>query len=795
MGWSAVQPVVLNARIELHWSTDAEQAWYRRDLAGGGHEFVQVLPAQGIRRLAFDHGRMAEALRGPLGRRVEATKLPIDALRWSEGGRSLHVRCGERWLVGPVATLALQAQAEPAQDGLERVPRPSRNGGSETHFTVVNNSARKLVVTWSDAAGKRHGYGDVPAGEQRTLHTYAGHVWVLARDSGEIVVVAEAQAGGSRIEIDEALVARATKPQPDEAAPDRSPDGRFEAVVREHNVWLKPLAGGDAVALTSDGTAGDFYHGPFAWSPDSSHLTARRVKVGQRRTITLIESSPKDQVQPKSRTIRYDKPGDELDQPRPCLFNVAERKAIPVAGDLLTNTWSIDEVAWRADSFGFTLLYNQRGHQVLRVIEIDRRGQARSVIEERAATFIDYTNKVFYERIDQRGDLLWMSERDGWNHLYRFDTVSGSLKNRITTGSWVVRSVERVDADAGVIWFTAGGVNPGEDPYHVHHGRVSFDGTGLTWLTSGDGTHEVVWSPGRRWLMDTWSRVDAAPQHVLRDGNTGRQVMALEQADVSTLQESGWRPPERFVTKGRDGKTDIHGVIWRPKDFDATKRYPVVECIYAGPQAAHVPKTFKQRYRYQQDIADLGFVVAMIDGMGTSHRSKAFHDVCWKNLADAGFLDRIAWWKSAAATRPWMDLSRVGIYGGSAGGQNALGALLFHPEFYHVAVADCGCHDNRMDKVWWNEQWMGWPVGPHYAEQSNVTNAHKLQGKLMLIVGELDDNVDPQSTHQVAQALEKAGKDFELVVVHGHGHGAAETPFGKQKRAGFLVRHLGGPRD
>ena len=782
-------PSVLNARIELHWSDDGDSAWYRRQTSAGGHEFMQVLPRDGIRRPAFDHARAAEILRGLLGRPVEATKLPVDDLRWSDDGRTVQLRCGNRWFAGPIKTLDLQAQDAPPTKGLGRDLRPSRDGGDETNITIVNRSAKALTLQWCDSDTKRRDFGQIEPGAQRNQHTYAGHVWVLSRGGGAIVGVFEAQAGGMQVEITNDVVAAVTSPTTPPPAPRRSPDGRFEVKVREHNLWLHPVGAGEAIALTNDGTAADRFEGPFAWSPDSSHLAARRVVVGQHRTITLVESSPKDQVQPKSRTVRYDKPGDQLDQPRPCLIDVAQRKQIPVAQDLLTNTWSIDDLAWRSDSSAFTLLYNQRGHQVLRVIEINRSGQARSVIEERSATFIDYTNKVFYERHDTRGDVVWMSERDGWNHLYRFDAVSGSLKNRITTGQWVVRGVEHVDADAGLIWFTAGGVNPGEDPYHVHHGRVAFDGSGLTWLTAGDGTHEITWSPQRRFLIDSWSRVDAGPQHVLRDGVTGRQLIALEQADLSALRASGWTAPERFVAKGRDGTTDIHGVIWRPKGFDPAKRYPVVEYIYAGPHSAFVPKTFKTRFR-QQDAADLGFVVAMIDGMGTSHRSKAFHDVCWKNLADSGFPDRIAWWKSAAATRSWMDLSRVGIFGGSAGGQSALGALLFHPEFYHVAVADCGCHDNRMDKVWWNEQWMGWPIGPHYAEQSNVTNAAKLQGKLMLIVGELDDNVDPSSTFQVASALEKAGKDFELVVVHGTGHGAAETPFGSMKRAGFLVRHL-----
>src|SRR5581483_11536914 len=209
--------------------------------------------------------------------------------------------------------------------------------------------------------------------------------------------------------------------------------------------------------------------------------------------------------------------------------------------------------------------------------------------------------------------------------------------------------------------------------------------------------------------------------------------------------------------------------------FDPANKYPVIEQIYAGPQGAFVPKDFAS-YRYPQALAELGFVVVQIDGMGTNWRSKAFHDVCWKNLGDAGLPDRILWMKAAAAKYPSLDLTRVGVYGGSAGGQNALGALLTHGDFYKVGAADCGCHDNRMDKVWWNELWMGWPVGPHYAEQSNVTQAHRLQGKLLLMVGELDRNVDPASTMQVVNALIKANKDFELVVFPGAGHGAGSSP-------------------
>jgi dipeptidyl aminopeptidase/acylaminoacyl peptidase len=274
----------------------------------------------------------------------------------------------------------------------------------------------------------------------------------------------------------------------------------------------------------------------------------------------------------------------------------------------------------------------------------------------------------------------------------------------------------------------------------------------------------------------------------LRKSADGSLVKELERVDLAPLQQAGWRPPEVFTAKGRDGTTDIWGVIYRPTAFDPRRKYPVIENIYAGPHSSFVPKSFAA-FNQMQAQAELGFIVVQIDGMGTSNRSKAFHDVAWMNLKDAGFPDRILWHKAAAAKYTWYDISRVGIYGTSAGGQNSMGALLFHPEFYKAAVSAVGCHDNRMDKIWWNEQWMGWPIGPHYAESSNVDNAGKLQGKVLLVVGELDTNVDPSSTYQVVNALIKANKDFELLVIPGAGHGPGGV-YGERRRFDFFVRHL-----
>jgi dipeptidyl aminopeptidase/acylaminoacyl peptidase len=279
------------------------------------------------------------------------------------------------------------------------------------------------------------------------------------------------------------------------------------------------------------------------------------------------------------------------------------------------------------------------------------------------------------------------------------------------------------------------------------------------------------------------------PVTVLRDAATGAVVQTLERADLAAWQKAGWQTPEVFSAKGRDGQTDIWGIIVRPTNFDPKRQYPVIENIYAGPQDSFVPKSFMSNNLGMHELAELGFVVVQIDGMGTSNRSKAFHDVCWKDLKDAGFPDRIKWLEAAARRYPALDLSRVGIYGTSAGGQSAAVAVLLHPEFYKAAVASCGCHDNRIDKMWWNEQWMGYPIGPHYAACANVTYANQLRGNLLLMVGEMDDNVDPASTYQLADALIKANKDFELVVLPNQGH-TSGGDFGERKRRDFFVRHL-----
>lgn len=776
---------VLNQHLHAHWLGDHPQFWYPCQTATHRTAFVLVDAAAATKRPAFDHARLAAAWQTVLGKPVRPDALPITALRFSADDATLFFDgAGGSWTCA-LSTYAVTRGAPQQATELERDPRPSRASSDETALLLSNRTDGEIELWWIDLAGQRRSYGRLGSGQTRRQHTFAGHVWQATRADGSNLGVFEARADGAAAVFDGTLPP-APPPPPDR---NRSPDGRWLALIRDHNLWLKPAGDGAPVALSTDGTRDDRYALPVAWSPDSSRVLALKTREGDHRTITLIESSPSDHVQPQSRTVRYPKPGDRLPRPRPRLFDAAARRPVPVAEDLFDNPWSVGDLNWNAELGAFTLAYNRRGHQVLRVLAVACDGAVRTIIEERSPTFIDYAGKYYCHFIEGRRELLWMSERSGWNHLYRIDTASGKVLNAVTSGEWVVRGVEKVDASRGLVWITLSGIHPQEDPYFIHHARVNVDGSGFTLLTSGNGTHTVAWSPDRRYLIDTGSRVDQPPVHVLRDGETGRELLVAERADASALLATGWRAPEPFAAKGRDGKTEICGVIWKPDTFSPERRYPVIEDIYAGPHGAFVPKAFAP-FHGERVLAEKGFVVVRIDGMGTSNRSKAFHDVCWKNLGDAGFPDRIAWLRAAAATRPWMDLTRVGIYGGSAGGQNALRGMLLYPDFYKVGVADCGCHDNRMDKMWWNELWMGWPVGPHYAEQSNVTQAHRLQGKLMLIVGELDDNVDPSSTFQVVNALIKADKDFDLIVMTGTGHGAAETPYGTRRRADFFMRNL-----
>ncbi|MBN2162895.1 MAG: prolyl oligopeptidase family serine peptidase [Pontiellaceae bacterium] len=656
-------------------------------------------------------------------------------------------------------------------------PVRSGDNGRETAVIFINNTDHPVQLFWTDSSGIQSPYNTLEPGAFYRQHTFAGHAW-FANGLGFVAS-------------DEPGLAYLSPVQREPSSkPKRAESEQWTVSFRDNNLSVtersKP---GKKIQLTTDGTADCKYCGPTFESPDGRYLVAMKEQAGENRTIDLIEAAPRDQLQPRTLAIPYSKPGDRLAITKPVLFDLQTMKAIPLDDELFPNPWSVSEFHWSPDSDRFFFLYNERGHQTARLIAVQSKtGKAATVVEEKSSTFIDWTNKLKVHHLDKTDEAIWMSERSGWNHLYLINRKSGRI-TPITEGEWVVRGIERIDEEKREILLRVGGIYPEQDPYYIHYVRVGFDGSGLTRLTEGNGTHTISKSPQGGYYVDSWSRVNLPPVYELHRTSDGKKIMELGRADISEMLKCHPHLPEPFTAKGRDGQTDIYGVIFRPSDFDPGKKYPVVEDIYAGPQDFFVPKEFSP-WRGLQRLAELGFVVVKIDGMGTNWRSKAFHDVCFKNLKDAGFPDRIAWMKAAAKKYPWMDLSRVGVYGTSAGGQNAMRAVLDYADFYKAAYADCGCHDNRMDKTWWNEQWMGWPVDESYIASSNMEDAHKLAGKLFLTVGMMDSNVDPSSTMQVVEELIKENKDFELMVFPSGSHGAGMGTYGTRLREQFFIRWL-----
>jgi dipeptidyl aminopeptidase/acylaminoacyl peptidase len=725
------EALVGNAAEAPHWIGSTHRLWYRRAIKDG-HDFQLVDADAKTKAPAFDHARLAAALSSVVGKPYTALDLPFNAFEYVDNERSIQfVAAGNSW------RCAL------------------------SDYSCRKATPSEIAQVGGGRGGRGGGFG----------------------------------AGG-------AFAGRGAAQQPQVRV---SPDGKREALIWNYNVAVRDVGAepGKQTVLSTDGSEGEPYEfNTMTWSPDSRKIAVSRVRPGYRREVYYVESSPDDQIQPKHTTNVYAKPGDELPLPKPVLFDVDARKETTVDNALFPNPYSLSRFEWRKDSRAFTFEYNQRGHQLYRVIEVDAaNGKPRAVISEEPKTFFDYreangsqtdSGRKYRHDVDDGKEVIWMSERDGWSHLYLYDGATGRVKNQITKGNWMVRGVVAVDDEKRQIIFSAGGMTTAEDPYFVHYYRINFDGAALTPLTTvANANHSVVFSDDMQFYVDTYSRVDMPPSSELHRTADASIVETLEKGDIADLEAAGWKPPDVFVAKGRDGATDIWGLIYKPSNFDPSKKYPVIENIYAGPQGSFVPKSFSI-YNPMQSIAELGFVVVQMDGMGTANRSKAFHDVAWENLGDAGFPDRILWHKAAAAKYPWYDISRgVGIYGTSAGGQNSLGGLLFHPEFYKVGVSASGCHDNRMDKIWWNEQWMGWPIGPQYAASSNVDNAYRLQGDLLLIFGEMDTNVDPSSTLQVVNQLIKHDKNFDLLEIPGANHTSGGA-YGDHKRWDFFVQHLMG---
>ncbi len=735
LAWN-VDPLISGGAVSPTWMTGGNRFWYRNQTASGA-EFVVADPDARSRMLLFDHDRLAAAMSLAADTAFDGSKLPFRTFEFGEG------------------------------DGLTADEGTIRFNANERGFTC-----------------------DIRA-----------HACV----TGDTLV--------SRVPFV------------------RSPDGRTEAFVHEHNLWIRPFAGGDSTQLTTDGE--EFWsYGTTAprpsqiiasiparpvlqWSPDSRRIAVQRMDERNVERMPIISSTSQ---RPKLYTYPYGLPGDSIiatfdihvidletggnlklqTDPQPYMTFTAT--------GMRDSTWVT--VKWKEGGERFYFVRGSRGGKSVTLYEADlETGEARTIIEETRATHVELNLDLVggypnWDVINGGDDVIWFSERDGWGHLYRFDG-QGELRNRVTEGPWTVGDVLDIDEGTGRIVFTARGREPGRIPTMADLYTVNLDGSGFTHLGGEDADHTVRATPDGRFFVDSWSRPDVPPVSVVRN-RAGSVVLELERADVSRLEEVGWSPPEIFEYKARDGVTSMYGLLYKPSDFDPAKVYPVVEYIYPGPFIGSVGRwnftggLLGSALRGDQDaLAELGFIVVQMDHLGTPYRSKAIQDNYWGNMGDNGIPDHIAGVKQLGARHPWIDLDRVGIYGHSGGGFASTDAILRYPDFYKVAVSTAGNHDNRSYHAAYAEKYQGLLVRDtvqgtdNYANQVNASLAGNLKGKLFLMTGDMDDNVHPAMTLQVANALIAANKTFDFLVLPDRAHGLSE-PYVIRRRWDYFVQHLMG---
>lgn len=600
-----------------------------------------------------------------------------------------------------------------------------------------------------------------------------------------------------------------------------SPDGKWTVERDDYNLFLINNETGKRTQLTKDGQKLFFYGaylpwtwerevGPvskkreplplrISWSKDSKKFYAGKLDLRTAKKMYLLQNAPQKGFRSKVFSYYRALPGEvNVAKIQPFVFDVESKNKTPLDvqpyNQISNGSWM-----WYGD--GSSTLYGimrERGYGSVTLLKADAAtGKVDTVFHRSSDTYIDPLNSGF-EFLPKTNEFLWLSERDGWNHIYLYDLKTGKVKRQITHGHYVVKDLVHVDRQNRTIYFTAGGKEPNQDPYYNHLYRVNFDGSDLTSLSPENATHDVSLSPNQKYFVDHYSRVDKKTVTVLRSTKDGSVLMHVEEADIKDLLATGWQYPEPFKLKARDGKTDIYGVIFRPSNFSSAKSYPVIDDIYAGPQAVKTPKSFRRGlYNSDQPQSELGFIVINVDGLGTAQRSKAFHDYSYKNLGDMGLPDHVKTIKELAQKYSYMDTSRVGIYGHSAGGYDAARAMFLRPDFFKVGVAESGDHDLRVAKAWWPELYMDYPAGPQYAEQSNMNPdlVDNLKGYLLLAHGDMDTNVHPSETYRLAEALIKAGKSFDMFIIPNvsHGYGYASTYF-MRRRMNYFVEHLLGAK-
>ncbi len=725
-------PLVYRSGVRPNWLPD-ERLWYRVTTPEGS-EFVLADPVRGTRQPAFDHARLAAALSQAAGTKYEAGRLPFTEIEFPAEGQVEFNAAGKRF------------RCDVAGSQCSAVGNATATGGR-------------------GAMGGRGGRGGGAGGRSESL----------------------------------------------------SPDRKKATFIRDFNLWVRDVANGKETQLTKDGIKDFGYATDNAgwtaserpivlWSPDSKKLAT--FQQDQRKTGEMYLVDTRD-GHPNLRAWKYPLPGDEnvtmiervvidVDDP-----NVVRLKTAPdqhrstLCDDVACRAGEWSDVQWAPDGSKLAFVSTSRDHkkEVLRIADAAT-GEVRDVLGETVPTYFESGNgRVNWQYLPASNEVIWFSERDNWGQLYLYDLVTGKLKNQITAGEGNVTQMLRVDEKARTIFFLGVGKEKGRDPYFVHLYSIGFDGRNLRLLTPEDAHHDISLSPSGRYFTDSYSKPDVPPVAVLRSMD-GKLLASLEKADISKLLATGWKPPMPITVKARDGQTDLYGLMYRPVNLDTARKYPIINHIYPGPQTGSVSgRSFSPARGDAQALAELGFVVVEIDGMGTPWRSKKFHDAYYGDMGDNTIPDQVAGMQELAKRYSWIDIDRAGIYGHSGGGYATATAMFKFPDFFKVGISEAGNHDNRVYEDDWAEKWQGLlekkPDGTtNYDSQANQNFAKNLKGHLLLAHGTMDTNVPPYNTLLVVNELIKANKDFDLLLLPNRGHGFGSEPYMIRRRWDYFVRYL-----
>lgn len=600
-----------------------------------------------------------------------------------------------------------------------------------------------------------------------------------------------------------------------------SPDGKREIFIRAHNLWLRDIASGVETQLTTDGIDRYGYGTDNAgwarrdtplvvWSPDSTRVVTFRHDSRQVNTMTMVGTSV---GVPRVTQWQYPFVGDEhIFKLEPLVLDLRGEAPRQVGIDLppinqrgtvcdhiaCFGKW--EDAQWSADGNTLAIASVSRDHRRVELFEVQAdTGATRSFfVQETPTQYESGSRGVNWRYLPERGELLWYDVSSDWGHLVLHDLATGQRKRAVTSGPWNVSQVARVDTGSGTVWFRGVGREAGRDPYYTHFYRVSLDGGEPVLLTPDNAEHRIDISKDESVFVDTYSDHATAPVSVLRSMDDGRVLQTLAEGDLTRLRASGWQPPEKFTVKARDGRTDLYGVMFKPSDFDPGKRYPIVNYVYPGPQTGSVrTRAFAAAQLDHQALAELGFIVIALDGMGTPNRSKSFQDAYYGNMGDNTLPDQVGGMRQLAARHPWIDIDRAGMWGHSGGGNATAGAMFRYPDFFKAGVAQAGNHDNRSYVDDWAERYHGLDVkaadgSSNYDDQANAGHAKNLQGRLLLVHGMMDDNVPVQNTLLVVDALVKANKDFDLLILpHArHGFTGQDNLYVTRRRWDHFVTHL-----